>query len=183
MRNFISFNESIQLLDDIILSHQATQKLFLIQALDCILAQDIIAHENSPSYPTSAMDGYAIRFKDQALKELTLIDKNPAGSITESIVSKGVCIKTFTGSLMPQGSNTLIPIENVHVEENIITITQEVPENFAVREVGENYKENEVLIKKGTKIGFAQIGVLASLNIAQVLVYINPTVAIASTGR
>ena len=182
MRNFISFNESIQLLDDIILSHQATQKLFLIQALDCILAQDIIAHENSPSYPTSAMDGYAIRFKDQALKELTLIDKNPAGSITESIVSKGVCIKTFTGSLMPQGSDTLIPIENVEVLDSIVTIKQEVPENFAVREVGENYKENEVLIKKGTKIGFAQIGVLASLNIAQVLVYVNPTVAIASTG-
>ncbi|MFA7092173.1 MAG: molybdopterin molybdotransferase MoeA, partial [Arcobacteraceae bacterium] len=118
----------------------------------------------------------------QTLKELTLIDKNPAGSITESIVSKGVCIKTFTGSLMPQGSDTLIPIENVEVLDNIVSITQEVPENFAVREVGENYKENEVLIKKGTKIGFAQIGVLASLNIAQVLVYVNPTVAIASTG-
>lgn len=182
MRHFISFNQSIQLLDDIILNHQATQKLFLIQALDCILAQDIIAHENSPTYPTSAMDGYAIRFKDQRLKELTLIDKSPAGSITESIVSKGLCIKTFTGSLMPQGSDTLIPIENVEVLENIVTIKQEVPENFAVREVGENYKENEVLIKKGTKIGFAQIGVLASLNISQVLVYVNPTVAIASTG-
>lgn len=182
MRNFITFNESIKILDEIVLNNLTTQKLFLTQALDHILAQDIVAHENSPSYPTSAMDGYAIRFKDQALKELTIIDKSPAGSITESIVSKGICIKTFTGSLMPQGSDTLIPIENVSVNENIITINQEVPQNFAVREIGENYRENEVLIKKGTKIGFAQIGVLASLNISQVLVYVNPTVAIASTG-
>jgi molybdopterin molybdotransferase len=182
MKKFISFNQSIDLLNAITLPQIATQKLFITQALDYILAQDIIANENSPAYPTSAMDGYAIRFKDQTLKELTLIDKSPAGSITESIVSKGVCIKTFTGSLMPQGSDTLIPIEHVSVNENIITIVHEVPEKFAVREIGENYKENEVLIKKGTKIGFAHIGILASLNISQVLVYINPTVAIASTG-
>ncbi len=182
MKKFISFKQSIDLLNAITLPQIPTQKLFITQALDHILAQDIIANENSPAYPTSAMDGYAIRFKDQTLKELTIIDKSPAGSITESIVSKGVCIKTFTGSLMPQGSDTLIPIENVTVVDNIITINEEVPMNFAVREIGENYKENEVLIKKGTKIGFAHVGVLASLNISQVLVYTNPTVAIASTG-
>lgn len=182
MKKFISFKQSINLLNAITLPQIATQKLFITQALDHILAQDIIANENSPAYPTSAMDGYAIRFKDQSLSELTIIDKSPAGSITESIVSKGLCIKTFTGSLMPQGSDTLIPIENVTVVDNVITIDEEVPMNFAVREIGENYKENEVLIKKGTKIGFAHIGVLASLNISQVLVYTNPTVAIASTG-
>lgn len=182
MRNFISFKQSIDLLESIILPQYSTQKLFLTQAFNHILAQDIIANENSPAYPTSAMDGYAIRFKDQTLNELSIIDKNPAGSITESIVSKGVCIKTFTGSLMPQGSDTLIPIEKVTIDGHILKITQSVPQNFAVREVGENYKENEVLLKKGTKLGFAEIGVLASLNISQVLVYVNPTVAIASTG-
>lgn len=182
MRNFISFKQSIDLLESIILPQYSTQKLFLTQAFNHILAQDIIANENSPAYPTSAMDGYAIRFKDQTLNELSIIDKNPAGSITESIVSKGVCIKTFTGSLMPQGSDTLIPIEKVTIDGHILKITQSVPQNFAVREVGENYKENEVLLKKGTKLGFAEIGVLASLNISQVLVYINPIVAIASTG-
>jgi len=182
MRNYISFEESIRLLDSITLATPTKQKLFITQAVDYILAQDIIAHENSPAYPTSGMDGYAIRFKDQELKELSIIDKNPAGSITESIVSKGVCIKTFTGSLMPQGSDTLIPIENVTIDGHILSINQEVPKHFAVREIGENYHEDEILIRKGTKLGFAHIGVLASLNISQVLVYCNPTVAIASTG-
>jgi molybdopterin molybdotransferase len=182
MRNFISFNQSLNILDNIALNSSCTQKLFITQALNHILAQDIVARENSPAYPTSAMDGYAVRFKDQTLSELSIIDKNPAGSITECIVSKGVCIKTFTGSLMPQGSDTLIPIENVTVDGHMLKITQKVTEGFAVRNIGENYKVNEILIKKGSKIGFAEIGVLASLNISQVLVYANPTVAIASTG-
>lgn len=182
MRNFISFKQSLEIIDTIKLQAPCTQKLFLTQALNHILAEDIVATENSPAYPTSAMDGYAIRFKDQTLSELSIIDHNPAGTTTECIVSKGVCIKTFTGSLMPQGSDTVIPIENVEVIDNQIIVKQAVSENFAVRQIGENYKANEVLIKKGSKIGFAQIGVLASLNISQVLVYANPTVAIASTG-
>ncbi|WP_419769742.1 MAG: molybdopterin molybdotransferase MoeA [Candidatus Marinarcus sp.] len=182
MRNFISFQDSIKIIKDIVLENLPTQKLFISDALDQILAQDIIADHNSPEYPTSAMDGYAIIFKDQELKELKIIDKNPAGSVVKSIVTKGTCIKTFTGSLMPKGSDTLIPIENVTVHDDMITINKAVKKGFSRREIGENYRENEVLIKKGTKIGFAQIGVLASLNISQVSVYINPTVAIASTG-
>lgn len=182
MRNFIPFNESINQINNVTLNLFPTKKSFISEALNSILAEDIIAVENSPAYPTSGMDGYAIKAVDQELKQLTITDKNPAGSVTDSIVTTGTCIKTFTGSLMPQGSDTLIPIENVTVNGDTITIKESVPAGFAVREIGENYRENEVLIKKGTKIGFAHIGVLASLNIPQVKIYANPTVAIASTG-
>lgn len=182
MRNFIPFNESIKKIDDVNLNLFPTKKCFISDALNSILSEDIVAVENSPAYPTSGMDGYAIKAADQELKQLTITDKNPAGSVTDSIVTTGTCIKTFTGSLMPQGSDTLIPIENVTVQGEQIIINELVPSGFAVREIGENYRENEVLIKKGSKIGFAQIGVLASLNIPQVKVYANPTVAIASTG-
>jgi molybdopterin molybdotransferase len=51
-----------------------------------------------------------------------------------------------------------------------------------VRNIGENYKKDEVLIKKGTIIGFSEVGVMASLNIPQVDVFLNPTIAVASTG-
>lgn len=83
---------------------------------------------------------------------------------------------------MPKGSDTLIPIENVTVKGDKIIINKEVPFKFAVRDIGENYKKDEILIKKGTKIGFAEVGVLASLNISQINVYAKPVVAIASTG-
>ena len=182
MRNFISYKKSIEILNNIQLIKQTTQKLFITQALGKILAKDVIANHNSPEFPTSAMDGYAIRYEDLKSEFLEIIAKNPAGYVVESEVSLNKCIKTFTGSLMPKGSDTLIPIENVEVIENKIKIKKEVPFAFAVREMGENYKKDEVLIKKGTKIGFAEIGVLASLNISMIDVIVNPIIAVASTG-
>ena len=182
MRNFISYDESINILQNINFSKVTTEKLFITNALGRVVAKDIIANHNSPEFPTSAMDGYAIKFEDIKNENIKIIAKNPAGTVVETEVLANTCIKTFTGSLMPKGSDTLVPIENVEVFENSIKITKEVPFGFAVRSVGENYKKDEVLIKKGTVIGFAEVGVLASLNISQIEVIINPTISIASTG-
>jgi molybdopterin molybdotransferase len=182
MRNIISYEDSLNILNNFILEEKIKEKIFLSSSIGRILAIDVIASENSPAFVTSGMDGYAIKFEDQKLGSLKIIDKNPAGSVVESRVDNGVCIKTFTGSLMPDGADTLIPIENVEVIGESIKIINEVPQYFAVREVGENYKKDEVLIKKGTTIGFAEIGVMASLNIAQATVFSQVVVSIASTG-
>jgi len=182
MRDFINYDKSIEILNNIKISKPTSEKLFLTNALGRVIASDVIADHNSPEYPTSGMDGYAIKHEDIKNGSIKIIDKNPAGSVVESEVAQGVCIKTFTGSLMPKGSDTLVPIENVEVNEDSIKITKEVPFGFATRAIGENYAKDEVLIKKGTVIGFAEVGVLASLNIAQINVLVNPTVAIASTG-
>lgn len=181
MRNFISYEKSLEILENIKIN-RTTQKLFITNAIGKVVAKDIIANHNNPEFPTSGMDGYAIKFDDLKYEFLEIVDKNPAGFIVESIVTSQKCIKTFTGSLMPQGSDTLIPIENVEVVENKIKIIKKVPFGFAVRDIGENYKKDEVLIKQGTVIGFAEIGVLASLNISQIEVFTNPIIAIASTG-
>jgi molybdopterin molybdotransferase len=128
------------------------------------------------------MDGYAIIHEDMTLGNLKIGSINPAGSALKEEVIGGTCIKTFTGSLMPHGADTLIPIENVEVKGDEIIIKEEVPQGFAVREVGENYTKGQKLIAKGTKIDFPHIGVMASLNVSNVLVYEKPTVAIISTG-
>lgn len=182
MRQFISYKESLELLNNIKINKIIKEKLFITNALGKVIADDIVAVNNNPEFPTSGMDGYAIRYEDIKKDLIEIIDKNPAGTISQSEVTKGVCIKTFTGSLMPKGSDTLIPIENVEIIKNKIKIKEEVSKSFAVRKVGENYKKDEILIKKGTIISFAEIGVLASLNISQINVFVNPLVAIASTG-
>ena len=182
MRNFISYEKSLELINKIVLNKPSSEKLFITNAIGRVVAKDIIADHNSPEFPTSGMDGYAIKHSDIKNDFIEIIDKNPAGSIVTKEVIKSTCIKTFTGSLMPKGSDTLIPIENVEVINNKIKIINEVPFGFAVRSIGENYKKDEVLIKKGTVIGFAEIGVLASLNVSQVDVIINPIIAVASTG-
>lgn len=181
-KKFISYEKSVEILESIKISKRATKKLSLMESLGKILATDIVAMSNYPEFPTSAMDGYAIKFNDQELGKIKISGINPAGSDEDLEVVDGSCIKTFTGSLMPTGSDTLIPIENVKVEDGTILITHKVPFGFAVREVGESYKKDEVLIKSGTKIGFAEIGVMAGLNLSIVEVYETPTIAIASTG-
>ncbi len=178
----IHFDESIQIIQDLEINNYKTKELYLVDSLGYVLAEDIVADHNSPEFPTSAMDGYAIIHEDMTLGTLKVGSINPAGSVLKEEVIGGTCIKTFTGSLMPKGADTLIPIENVEVDGDDIIIKEEVPQGFSVREVGENYAKGQLLIPKGTKIDFPQIGVMASLNIANVLVDEKPTVAILSTG-
>ncbi len=181
---FISFKESVRLLETLDVTTVGVQKLPLQSALGRILAQDIIAKEDSPGRPTSAMDGYAIIGSEQQTKKsFRIVETNPAGRDTDGLkVSAGTAIKTFTGALMPEGADTLVPIENVTVEDGEIFIDEPVPVGFSVRPVGENFKKNEVLIENGSRIGFAESGVMASLNVVAPLVYQRPKVGILATG-
>jgi len=176
------FDESMALLEGLQIEKYKTKKLYIMDAVGYVLAEDIVADHNSPEFPTAAMDGYALNYEDMTLGRLRIASINPAGSALRDEVIGGTCIKTFTGSLMPKGADTLIPIENVEVEGDEIIIKEEVPHGFSVREVGENYAKGEMLIAAGTKIDFPHIGVLAGLNIVSVSVYEKPTVAILSTG-
>jgi molybdopterin molybdotransferase len=176
------FDESMKILHAQAPSMRRTKRLYIEDALGYVLAEDIVADHNSPEYPTSGMDGYAIKHEDQVLGRLRIAAINPAGSDKRFEVIGGTCVKTFTGSLMPEGSDTLIPIENVEVEGEEIVIKEEVPKGFSVREIGENYARGDVLIKAGTKLDFSHIGVLAGLNVVHVTVYEKPRTAILATG-
>lgn len=181
--SFISYETSQNMLELLQVGSLRSEKVFLSDALGRILAKDIIAHANDPMFPTSAMDGFAVVHTDLADKKITILSEdNPAGSDSSGEVYEGVCIKTFTGSMMPEGADTLIPIENVSVEGNILRINESVPKGFSVRPVGESYSQGDVLITKGTKISYAEIGVLAGLNIVMVDVAIAPRVAVLATG-
>jgi molybdopterin molybdotransferase len=182
----MKFKDYDETIEDLVASMNGVETLvkniFLTDSQGMILAEDIVANENSPLHVTSSMDGYAFRHKDQTKGILKLSDFVPAGSEAKTVVKEGTCIKTFTGSLMSEGSDTLIPIENVEVEGDEVKIIAPVAKGFAVRPVGENYFEGEVLISKGTKVGFAEIGVMAELGIVQVPVYSKPKVGILATG-
>ena len=179
---FFSYEKSIGLLDALDAGVLRKENVFLNDALGRYLAEDLVADENSPSQPTSAMDGYAVLHSDLASGRIKILGDNPAGSDETREVTSGNCIKTFTGAGMPQGADTLIQIENVTVEGDEIIINEEVPYGNSVRPIGESYSEGEVLIEKGALIGFAEIGVMAGLNTAVVPVMFKPRVATLSTG-
>jgi len=176
----ISFEKSIELLDKLEVK-QRTKRISLEESLGYVLANDIVASYNNPQHPTASMDGYAIKYSDID-KEIKIIGSNPAGSFEFDNLNDGETIKTFTGSFMPKGADTLVPIENVEVNNNKLKVITKVKEGFSVREIGEDFKENEIIIPKGTKITFAEIGVMASLNIPIVEVLDKAKIGVIATG-
>jgi len=178
----ISFNESIKILNENLPKNKESEKVFLSDALNRVLAKDVVAKYDNPYMPTASMDGYAINFDDMN-SEIKIIGKNPAGHFNIKEIKKGESVKTYTGSFMPQGADTLVPIENVEVKGDRLIIKEKVAKGFSVRPVGEDFKKDEVLIKKGSLLKAGEIGVLASLGIPVVDVVKKPVVSILATGE
>ncbi|MFT5659767.1 MAG: molybdopterin molybdotransferase [Sulfurimonas sp.] len=180
--NLISYETSLNMLELLEVNASKNENVPLSLALGRTLSKDVIAKYNDPRFPTASMDGYAVIHSDLDSDSIRVLGDNPAGHDETRVVTEGTCIKTFTGSKMPQGADTLIQIENVDAIDGKITIEEKVPLANAVRPIGEGYKSGDVLIKKGTKIGFAEIGVMAGLNIVMANVAVRPRVAVISTG-
>ncbi|NOR58377.1 MAG: molybdopterin molybdenumtransferase MoeA [Sulfurimonas sp.] len=180
----LAYETSQNMLDLLDIGSFRSENLPLSSTLGRILANDIVAEYNDPQFPTASMDGYAVKHVDLDSDSISILGDNPAGNDERRVLEDGECIKTFTGSMMPDGADTLIQIENVSVSENSdkIYIDEKVNFGSSVRPVGEGYKAGDVLIKKGTKIGFAEIGVMAGLNKVMVKVALKPRVAVISTG-
>jgi len=180
----LSYETSQNMLELLDIGSFRSENLPLSATLGRILADDIIAEYNDPQFPTASMDGYAVKYSDLDSDSISILGDNPAGSDEKRVLEDGECIKTFTGSMMPEGADTLIQIENVSVSKNSdkIYIDEKVPLGSSVRPIGEGYKAGDILIKKGTKIGFAEIGVMAGLNKVMVKVALKPRVAVISTG-
>ena len=180
--DLLSYETSQNMLDLLHVNSSRYERVPLSASLGRILAVNIVAEFNDPQFPTASMDGYALKYEDLVLGSLTVLGDNPAGHDETRTLNTGECIKTFTGSMMPHGADTLIQIENVSYKDGKITINELVPLANAVRPVGEGYSAGDILIRKGTKITFAEIGVMAGLNEVMVKVAIAPRVAVIATG-
>ncbi len=162
----ISYQEAINILNTIPLEPLGTQQVHFKNALNRILAQDIKAPCNVPAYPTAAMDGYAIMFEDLELlatQGLAILPPNKAGNPTRPNLTKAHAIKTFTGSIMPLNADTLVIVEHITLKDDRIFLNapiDSIRKSQWIRQVGDNYKENEILLHKGDKIGAFEVGLL-----------------------
>lgn len=177
----ITYKQALSLLDLHIKDYNFIEKVSITECLDRILAQDISAMDDNPSFATASMDGYAISFSslDKAFK---IVGEIAAGEFKDLSISENTCIKTMTGALMPKNSDTLVPVEFVEREGDEIRIKEKLRKGFAVRKVAECYKKGEILLKKGTKLGFAEIALLAELGYFHITVFKKPVISILSTG-
>lgn len=177
----MSYEKGLEILLSHISPYEKVEKIAITHCLGRILACDISAGADYPAFATASMDGYAVRFAEQD-KPLKIIGSLPAGAFSHLTPQQNECVKTFTGSLMSENLDTLVPVENVSVEKDTLIINEKVSLGFAVRGVGESYKKGEILLKKGTKLGFSELALLAELGFFHISVFIKPIIGILSSG-
>ena len=160
-----------------------TLTLPIEQALHYVLAQDIASPLNVPPHDNSAMDGYAFALDSLSQsKTLTLVGRSMAGVPFQGQCQPGECIRIMTGAKMPDGCDSVEMQENVTVEGERITVLQEKRLGSHVRHAGEDIKHGQQVMHSGDKLTAVSIGVLASLGIAEVVVYRKLKVALIATG-
>lgn len=160
------------------------QKRALRDALDHTLHADIVSPIQVPAYNNSAMDGYAIKGSDISTTPVTLelVGHAYAGHPYLGSVKPGQCVRIMTGAMMPPDCDTVIMQEHVEANAQSITIhgTHKVGQN--VRLAGEDLQTGQTVLTKGHHITPADLGLIASLGIAEVTTTRKVRVAFFSTG-
>lgn len=172
---------------NIVLSHcptLSTEKVYLLDALGRVLAEDVISEEDRPSFDNSAMDGYAVHWEDikDAPVELLVVGEIPAGAEEIFELPRGCAVKIFTGAPIPKGATAVVPVEYTEAKNGKVLIKEAFKEGANIRRKGEELKAGEIVLQKGTILRHYEIGLLASLNKVQVGVSRRPRVAVISTG-
>ncbi|WP_297713061.1 gephyrin-like molybdotransferase Glp [Clostridium sp.] len=183
MKSFISLEEAINILNDNV-EHLDVEEVNLIDGIKRVLATDIYSTIDNPPFDKSAMDGYAVIADDSKLKDkVKVIDKVFAGSLCESIVTSKTSVRIMTGAPIPSGANAVIKQEDVTLsDDNYIILNKSVKENENICFTGEDIKKGSLLVKKGKKLDYADIGIIASAGIEKIKVYKLPKIALISTG-
>ncbi|MDR5172314.1 molybdopterin molybdotransferase MoeA [Methylobacillus flagellatus] len=160
----------------------ATETLPLKAARGRVLAASIVSPLNVPGHDNSAMDGFALHSRDLNTASLKIVGTAYAGKPFPGTVKAGECIRIMTGALVPEGTDTVIMQERTQVSGEIMTMLEPPAPQANVRYAGEDLKAGHAVLEKGRRLRPADIGLIASLGIGEVLVYRKLKVAFFSTG-
>jgi molybdopterin molybdotransferase len=165
------------------------EDISILEAADRVLYENIVSDKMIPSWDDSAKDGYAVRAGDiqgatrNSPVSLQIVGDIQAGeSPFYNSVSKGTAVRIMTGAPIPEGADSVIEFEDTDEESGYVKVFRETVTHENRRFAGESIQKEETVLYKGDRLGSAEIGILASLNVSTVKVYKQPTVSIFSTG-
>src|ERR671924_617077 len=155
-----------------------TERVEVLAGLGRTLAEPIVSRRQIPPWANSSMDGYAIRAEDaRAGASLSVVGRVEAGALPSRAIGRGEAIRIFTGAPLPPGADAVIPQEDTEAADGHVTLKASVTAGAYVRPRGEDLRVGDPVLAPGTALGPAEIGVLATLGHAQVLVHRRPRVA------
>ncbi|TPM35919.1 molybdopterin molybdotransferase MoeA [Mesorhizobium sp. B2-3-3] len=163
----------------------AGESVPLIEAVDRVLAEPVVALRTQPPFNASAMDGYAVHAADVASvpSKLSVIGMAPAGRGFDGTVGHAQAVRIFTGAPLPDGADTIVIQENVRaIGGGNIEVIEPTAEWRNIRRIGLDFSKGDVLLEKGRVLDPAALSLAASANHPRVSVVKRPLVAIIATG-
>ncbi len=162
--------------------------LLLLDAVGCVLAEDVTAPFDHPSDNVAALDGYAVRAEDLAgvsglsPVELPVTAEVASGQAHPSGLAPNTAVRIASGAPLPIGADTVVDLMDTDHGESTVTIAAPVTPGQNVRRRGEDMQVGQVIVKTRTRLGPAQIAAIAAVGRARVLVHPRPRVVIISVG-
>lgn len=161
------------------------ERVFVRQALGRVLAEDVISPVDVPAHDNSAMDGWAIRSADLAAAgetRLRNVGTAYAGRAYEKAVGPGEAVRIMTGAVLPAGVDCVVVQEISRVEGDSVIVPPDQRAGQNLRYAGEDLRVGKPAIAAGTLLRPAELGIIASLGVAEVSVRRRVRVALFSTG-
>lgn len=181
----IAVDEALQRIRDALSPIEGFERCSLRDAFNRIVAEDVTSPLNVPAHINSAMDGYAVNSNDlpaEESRQLEVVGSAFAGTPFEGILQTGQAVRIMTGAVVPEGADTVIMQEQTQRDGDMLTIHSGHKAGENVRQIGEDIAKGGVVLAPGKKIRGAELGLLASLGIAEVSVKRRLRVVTFSTG-
>ncbi len=164
------------------------EKVSILEALGRILFEDVRAGRTVPPFANSAMDGFAVRWRDVSRAsaghpvQLTVLEEIAAGYVAKKAVREGSAIKIMTGAPIPRGADTIVRVEYTESSGAQVRIHRVDGRGAHIRRAGEDIQKGQIILQKGKLLTSADIGLLASVGKGLIRVYRRASVAVISTG-
>ena len=177
----ITVEEAFELVENNVIPTQISILCKTTNAFGLVLAEDVSSPINMPPFRQSAMDGYALNIHNGS--SYKIIDEVKAGDGHHPILKIGEAVRIFTGSAVPNTANTVVIQEKVTADKNQLQLNNPVKLKENIRSKGEQIKDGDIALKKGTKLTPAAIGFLLTLGIIEVTVFKKPKIGLVITGN
>ncbi|KXA14693.1 gephyrin-like molybdotransferase Glp [Clostridium perfringens] len=187
MKKFIALEEALEILNKNTKALKS-EVVSIKDSLKRVLYGDVKSKINNPPFNKSVFDGYAFKSEDSKGTskenpiELKIVDEIFAGMWPEIEIKSGEAIRIMTGAPIPVGADCVLKQEETERHGDLVKIFKEMKVNENISFMGEDIKIGETLIKKGKRLDYADLGIMASSGISEVTVYKKPRVSIISTG-
>src|SRR5690349_19432465 len=160
------------------------EMIALDDAFHRVLARDVAAKRTQPPEAMSAMDGYAVRAADATAADtrLKVVGEVAAGRPFDRALGPGEAARIFTGGVIPAGADAVIIQEDTVADGDGVRITEAARPGRHIRPAGVDFRQGDVLLKKGSRLTDRDLSLAASMNYPELPVRRRPKVALLATG-